>query len=647
MASITAYPINPKHKLLAPTRTPKPRVVVRNASVPKPTSAQITAASQVIARSGLVQMMEPLMPHARREEKGEHPGGRKPDISIKAVLTAFLMLAIMERPIFVRDVWRMLEFGLDSASRKHLGLGPKFVVTEKMVSNSFGLIAAALNPSAHSESNAVLFVEEKMKELLGMGEEEELDQLEHALLINEILTDNETRLDEFVRKGLAATHPKNSGHEGDYALDGTYISSWEASHRSRRATTYKDKYGVKQPKAPRSHEMSDPDATWWTKGDNKADSGLGYLVTAVVWMEKDCGVNNRGADIPYLIDHLAVKTGAVRGAGEGARVVETMIAHHEKEDELAGKEDRVRGDITADREYSRAIDWQLRMHNVGLTPHFMLTQNQLRYKKTLASGVVIVDGIPYSPGMPESLRKSIEPSMFSTKDDRAYIAAHNLQRAPFRIRVDGGARQANGSLKFYCAASVLAKGAISCANKPSSQSGRLNRIQIGNALPVIVNSPKPAICTQSSVTVPFDEVPYWQPYIPGTPEHQWSVNRRNLVESAFSKIKDEAKQSVRRGTFRVMGRAKVSLVVLFNSMAANLVEVERWRLRQAGVYSLDAAREIKTRMPRRHTRSRIIASNSRTKVAREIAAIAALAERGERVDLVTGEILLIGDPPKP
>ena len=100
------------------------------------------------------------------------------------------------------------------------------------------------------------------------------------------------------------------------------------------------------------------------------------------------------------------------------------------------------------------------------------------------------------------------------------------------------------------------------------------------------------------MTIPFDELPFWQPHIPGTPEHQWSINRRSTVESAFSRVKDEASQSIRRGQVRLMGKAKMSIGAVFFAMAANIVEVARWRLRQAGVFSLDAAREIKARVPR-------------------------------------------------
>jgi len=483
-----------------------------------------------------------------------------------------------------------------------------------MVSYAFNLVSAVINPGVHSESNADLFDVARVKLFLGITEDDDFDTHEHALWVDQMLQEKEVLLDQFVRMGLAATHPRDADFEGDYSLDGTMVASWEPPKRSRRRIKYLDSDGVLQRRPPRPHEMSDPDATWWSKRDK---AGIGYLVTATTWMEKDCGINRRGPDIPYLIEHLSIKTARTNGQREGARVVESMIAHHEREDAAAGRPDRLRGDITADREYSYAKEWQWRMHLVGLTPHFTLAKPQLGLTGTLPSGAIIVDGIAYSPGMPTSLRKSMQPIMFATRDDRASVAAFNSQREPFRIKANGGGRQADGSIKFYCPASNLAKGAISCPNKPSSKVGSPTRIQIGSALPVIVNSPKPAICAQSSVTVPFEQIPYWQPYVPGTAEHQWSVNRRNLVESAFSRIKDEATQSVRRGTFRVMGRAKVGMVVLFNAMAANLVEVERWRLRQAGKYLLNEDREVRSRTPRRHTRNRAIAANRRIKAAQE------------------------------
>lgn len=658
MAAISTYPVSTSLHLLAPLRTPRGRVATPNPDIAKPTSKQITRAAQIVSDTGWLELLEPLMPHALRTARGLHPGGRKPEMTLKALLTSLLLLAIMERPLLIRDAQRLLAYGIDAASRKHLGLDPKREVTERMVSRAFSLVAATINPSVHSESNASLFDVENAKTLMGVASDDTLDPYEHAFFIDALMQQNAQRLDLFIRQGLRATHPQLSGHEGDYHLDGSFIHSWERAKTTRRRVQYTDSNGVTKKRPARPHELSDADATWWSKKNDgpiarkgrlvgTSDSGLGYLVTAATWSEKDCGPNVRGADIPYLIDHLSVKTARTNGKEEGAQLLETMISHHESEDTQANLPDRVRGDILTDREYTRSISWMKRMHALGLTPHFALAVEQRGHTQTLASGALIIDGIPYSPGIPLSLCQTWTPPTYATREDRAYFAAAVLQRAPYRLRVNNNRRADDGSLKLYCPASNQAKASIACSNKPKSLKGKANRIQIGTALPVIVNSPMPSICAQTTVTIPFEEAPFWQPHIPGSPEHQWSFHRRSIVESAFSRIKDEATQSLRRGTFRVMGKAKVSMAVLFTAMAANLVEVERWQMRQAGLFSLDAAREIKTRTPRRHTRARLHAKSKREQGRANRAAEQIMQTLRLVVDLETGEIIEGQAPPPP
>jgi hypothetical protein len=94
-----------------------------------------------------------------------------------------------------------------------------------------------------------------------------------------------------------------------------------------------------------------------------------------------------------------------------------------------------------------------------------------------------------------------------------------------------------------------------------------------------------------------------------------------------------------------MGKAKMSLAALFYVMASNMTEVARWRLRIAGVYSLDVARQIKTRTPRRHTRNRLHAARNKDQSNRSRAAIQLLEELGIVVDADTGEIINLQLPP--
>lgn len=641
---------------LAPIRIAKPRVVSLMADIPRPSSEQLTLAINTINATGWLDQFAPLLPSAVRQRKGIYPGGRKPEMTLNALFVGCLLLTIMERPFIIRDVHRLLDQGIDAGTRKRLGLPLKRAITERMVSRLFNIIAGLVNTSVYFESNAWLFEENAVRKFLELEDDVELTPWAHAHFIDTALNENAAQLEMLIRNGLRSTHPVDSKHAGDFAIDGSFISSWEKPATTRRSINYVSTSGEKKRKPLKPHEFSDPDARWWSKKNDgpiakkgsvagTANSGLGYVINAITWAEEDLGPNKRGADIPNMIEHISVIPARGNIVIEGSNLIDRMVAHHEKEDSFTGKEHRQRGDILADREYTRVDRWHKRMHQAGFTPHFFLAAEQRGHTRTLGSGILIIDGLPYSPGIPMELRTKILPPPFMTREQRSIDAEYYLKRKPYRIRANTNGRADDGSIKAYCPASNQAKGSISCQNKPASIPGRLNRIEVGTALPVIINRPMPSICSQTTITVDFDEIPFWQPHIPGTPEHQWSVNRRNVVESTFSRIKDEASQSMRRGQVRLMGRAKVSIATLFYAMAANLVEAQRWRLREAGIFSLDAAREIKTRTPRRHTRNRIIAADRRLERIENAQKEKEYGRLGLVVNFETGELTKIDPPP--
>ena len=155
MAAISTYPIPSSLHLLAPIRPPRLRVAPPSPDISKPSSAQLTEAMAIVSDTGWLEIFEPLMPHALRKARALHPGGRKPEMTLKALLVGMLLLAIMERPFFIRDVHRLLAFGIDAGSRKRLGLDPKRVITERMVSRAFSLVSATINASVYAESNEI------------------------------------------------------------------------------------------------------------------------------------------------------------------------------------------------------------------------------------------------------------------------------------------------------------------------------------------------------------------------------------------------------------------------------------------------------------------------------------------------------------
>lgn len=622
----------------APVRPARTAVVTPLEITPRPTSEQLTIALQTITHTGWLETLEALLP-ARDPSKG----GRKRTITLEAFLVAALCLPLMSRPVLIRDTARLLDAGIDEATRRRLGIRRSVHVTEHMVSHLFNQLLDALDSSCYSKANDWMFDPASIRRNQGLDDDVELDDEDVADFVNMNLGVKAERLEALIWSGLRATHPNDAPHAGDYAMDATFISSWENPKTSRRRTTWKtndDKDG-RRPLKP--WLLRDPDARWWSKkGTGKgalagrADSGLGYAVTAITRVDEDLGPTKKAELIPYLIEHISVL--GARGSmwREGVHALERMVGHHEAEDTTAGREHRQRGDLLADREYTRVSSWQRSAHTLGFTPHFLLASEQLGHTATLGCGALIIDGIPYSPGMPEELRATAKPPVFAKRIERATAAQYHAKRAAYRLKAVSGGRADSGSLKLTCPASTMAKHAVRCANKAASLPGRLDRIEIGSALPVITTTPKPAVCEQSTVTVSFSDVPFWQPHIPFTAEHQWSINRRNHVESAYGRMKDEATQSIRRGTFRVFGRAKVTFAVLLVAMAANLLEVARWRTRLAeaakstGPRAGRPAKPVK-RTPRRLTLAREADQNRlaiwRAKKAAQAAALAQAAEQ--------------------
>lgn len=594
----------------APVRRSRPPVVTPLATTPTPTSEQLTVAIQTITDTGWLTSLQALLP-----ARDPHRGGRTRTITLEAFLVAALCLPLMSRPLFIRDIARLLDSGLDEPTRRRLGLAKGVVVTERMVSYLYNQLAAAIDPSCYSDANAWLFDPDAIRADQGLDDDTELDDQDIADFANMYLTTKAERLEAFIRTGLRATHPDDAPHAGDYAMDATFISSWENPKTSRRRTRWKATTEKDGRRPVKPWLLADPEARWWSKKGagkgalaGKNDSGLGYAITAITRVDEDHGPGKDAEVIPYLIEHISV-IGA-RGSmwKEGTRTLERMVAHHEAEDTAAEREHRQRGDLLADSEYTRVRGWHATAHNLGFTPHFYLAPEQRGHTTTVGCGALVIDGLPYSPGMPEHLHETPTPPLFATRMDRAHADIYFSQRAPYRLKAISGGRSDAGSLKLTCPASTMAKHAVRCSNKPASLPGRLDRIEIGTALPVIGADPKPAICAKSTVTVGFDDLPFWQPHIPYTAAHQWSINRRNQVESAYGRIKDEATQSLRRGTFRVFGRAKVTFAVVLVAMAANLLEVARWRTRQDETATVTSVvgrpRKPDTRTPRRLTRRR-------------------------------------------
>lgn len=145
----------------------------------------------------------------------------------------------------------------------------------------------------------------------------------------------------------------------------------------------------------------------------------------------------------------------------------------------------------------------------------------------------------------------------------------------------------DGTIRYQCPASA---GRVACPLKPQSLGIATTR---GLIVPTMVpgEGAQGDVCQQSTVTIDLNHPDangramgyvggLYQKHLFGSDAHYDSMRRRSYVESAFSNIKSEAEQSLRRPSIRVMGRTKMTLSALFVTVAANLRMGRLWRHRQ-------------------------------------------------------------------
>jgi hypothetical protein len=250
---------------------------------------------------------------------------------------------------------------------------------------------------------------------------------------------------------------------------------------------------------------------------------------------------------------------------------------------------RPRRDLLADRAYTsetrRADDWIWPLWELGFTSVHDLTEHQLgpagRGTPRRASGALVIDGQPYSPRLPQHLRRIDPPGTGATRTDISTYQALTDERRLYALRAVGG-RNDDRSWDLGCRAMAL---------------GRL-----------------PKVCGQEKARIARDELPYWQPDLYGSAAWYACCNRRNRIEGIFGNLKNGATQDITRGNVRVMGLAKTAFLTMLAVMAVNLRLLDRWTARQGT--KDDYVPQPVRRKPRGHsqliaaTRARVAAAQA-------------------------------------
>ena len=433
--------------------------------------------------------------------------GRPRELPVRTLFVAQQLLAF-EGDHFLVSVPKLLNH-LDAATKRRLGIYRR-TVTYRQVQHLFAVIAA-VTYDATDESEAGYL---------------QFDQLTNAI----------------ATRGAHA----EAADTTSLALDASDIPSWGTSR-------YRFAYDEQGTYIGNELHVTDVDAHWRSKDNPEGKvSFFGYDLTVAVGVREE-----NGPAVP-----LAVKAMRFRGATH-----KTMAMGLACVGDAAAKRG-VLGDVLMDRGYTMSNDSKdfiLPVRALGGEPIFALRDNQVGSPGTIR-GAVIVDGRPYSPSMPKKLHRIKQVKHTETYQPNPDVVAE--YEAAIKARsvyalVPHGARRPNGAQVYMCPA---AAGKLRCPLVASSALLALGTMPAAN--PPAKARPD-TVCSSKFRTFTAEELPLSQRHIFGSTAWRKSYSRRGEVERHFARTKDHSQENIRRGSIRVMGLAKVGLLISFSLASIN------------------------------------------------------------------------------
>ncbi len=488
--------------------------------------------SELVARSGVAEHAEALLVRST---------GRPRSVSVHAVLTALVCLAIEGRALLLTNVTDLLWRRFSDQVRSEIKTaGPPldrrgFLARYRCVRYCFHLLVSTMDPSSLPK-NRRLSEEELAERTREMSPAEELGargRLEEAV-------------NAFIEASLSAmTEAERAALSGAVGLDATCVPLFSRG-----------------PSASAGLCASDPDGGWYIRqGDHRdieGPAGKGLTKIAFALEATICTAApsepGQASAAPNLALGVAFERPGIDPAGTGVRVLASVVGRG-----------HLAGPLGADRAYSAARPerFHLPARSLGFTPVMDYRIDQLGVQAQ-SGGALLIEGAWHCPGTPALLISATKDWRAGTIDRETY-EARIAARASYRLkRTEGPDR--DGYERHRCPA-LGERARLDCPL-------RTDRTQARDGRPKVFDVPaEPAkVCTQTAVTIAPDVgARHRQDLAFGSEE--WArvyATLRNTIEGLNGYVKDPAHEALgapaRR---RIRGIAAQSLLCAILLTAGN------------------------------------------------------------------------------
>jgi hypothetical protein len=506
---------------------------------------------------------------AWKAEEVKGPGGRPVMFPTRALLVAFVVCALSDKPLHLTRVCEVMFRQLSPAWRQALGIPDPppehdrraWEACYRNVRTRFHDMVDLIDPSPEPKNRR-----------LDHETFEARTAERQAQLTDEEWSERYRRLEYFINQILEASIslvPREviRNWKGSVGVDATLVKSPARAQKQRRLTR------SRRVRPEILVHSADSGAAWYRRdGDHRDDTGEDGGSTGrgkLAW-GREATLVISGSESPegdQEFPNLAVGMAVLHPPGHevglnGARALASVRAREHPANFLA-----------ADRAYSSAKeeDFQLPAQALGYKAVYDYKIDQLGVKGA-HEGFLLIEGAFYCPSIPQ-------PLIDATLDFRE----GRIDEATYRTRLEErwnylarpkAKPDAEGHVRLACPAANPWP-VVRCELKPASVRTE-NRGRLRIAVRPDVRANPPPSCTQQSVTIPPEAgAKYRQSLLFGSPEWQSTyATLRNTNEGFNGYVKDPAHEALDdAGRRRLNGVAAQSILTALLLLAANVRKI--------------------------------------------------------------------------